>query len=144
MTYILSVLLARFQLENRSAPARLGSKPSQLGLAQPRKFQLELISNNYSKSFWGYFSNHLGNLVLVLPLNWKHFLKACSKTLHRLNSNCYALSFFLFKTILNETKLFWTCPNCFGLVEDILDMIQKPKFSTKVIVWLVQNNLFQN
>jgi hypothetical protein len=43
LTYILSGLSARFQLEN-CAPARLGSEPSLLGLARAGKFQLELIS----------------------------------------------------------------------------------------------------
>ena len=47
MTYILSVLSARFQLKNWSAPARLGSESSQLGLAWAGKFQLELISSTY-------------------------------------------------------------------------------------------------
>ena len=34
-----------YQLENWSAPARLGLESSQLGLALAGKFQLELISN---------------------------------------------------------------------------------------------------
>ena len=36
--------LARFQLENQSAPARLGSELSYLGSAQAGKFQLGLIT----------------------------------------------------------------------------------------------------
>ena len=38
------IKLARFQLENWNAQARLGSEPFQLGLAQAGKFQLEPIT----------------------------------------------------------------------------------------------------
>ena len=38
---------ARFQLENWDAQAWLGSQPSQLGLAQLGKLQLELITNTW-------------------------------------------------------------------------------------------------
>ena len=47
LTCILSLLSARFQLENWSTPAQLGSEPSQLGLAWAGKFQIELISSIY-------------------------------------------------------------------------------------------------
>ena len=47
LTYILSVLSARFQLDNWSVPAQLSSELSQLGLAQAGKFQLELISSTH-------------------------------------------------------------------------------------------------
>ena len=54
---VLKKISARFQLENWSAPAQLGSEPSQLGLARAGKFQLELIS---SKSI--YLINRLSYL----------------------------------------------------------------------------------
>ena len=48
LTYILLVLLARFQLGDQSAPARLGLETSQLGLARAGKFQLEPITTKLS------------------------------------------------------------------------------------------------
>ena len=44
LTYILLVLLARFQLGNQSAPAWLSSETSQLGLVRAGKFQLQPIT----------------------------------------------------------------------------------------------------
>ena len=41
----LKKISAWFQLQNCSAPARLGSEHSKLGLARAGKFKLELISN---------------------------------------------------------------------------------------------------
>jgi hypothetical protein len=61
LTYILLELLARFQLENYSAPVRLGSEPSQLGLARAGKFQLKLISTNHVH-VW--INNHFSIFVI--------------------------------------------------------------------------------
>ena len=32
-------------------------------------------------------------------------------------------------------KLSWTCPNCFGLVSNVLDIGQRAKFSTEKLFW---------
>ena len=63
LTYILLVLLARFQLGNQSAPARLGSETSQLGLARAGKIQLELITIIISLPFCMYISSYVSMLA---------------------------------------------------------------------------------
>ena len=59
---------ARFQLKNWDAQARLGSQPSQLGLAQLGKFQLKLITRLFTVTFL----TILINKIFYLFCPWKY------------------------------------------------------------------------